>query len=157
MMTVIRLLVYGGRRYDDKRRVWTEMDSLTARYDKRATIVIHGDATGADAHAKAWAVRWKDAGVIELPFPADWKNITRHGAIVRFRIDVGHYDIMAGFVRNQRMIDEGKPTHALEFPGGSGTADMRARIMKANQAGAAIKLRIVLDQNPIKRARTDNT
>jgi hypothetical protein len=30
----------------------------------------------------------------------------------------------AGHIRNQRMIDEGKPDAAVAFPGGTGTADM---------------------------------
>ena len=36
----------------------------------------------------------------------------------------------AGPIRNQRMIDEGRPDLVVAFPGGTGTADMveRARV-----------------------------
>jgi hypothetical protein len=37
----------------------------------------------------------------------------------------------AGPIRNQRMIDEGKPDLVIAFPGGRGTADMVSRAKKA--------------------------
>lgn len=48
-------------------------------------------------------------------FPADWKT---HGKA-------------AGFIRNQQMLDEGKPDLVVAFPGGRGTADMISRAKKA--------------------------
>jgi predicted Rossmann-fold nucleotide-binding protein len=35
-------------------------------------------------------------------------------------------------MRNQRMIDEGKPDLVVAFPGGSGTADMVRRAKRAS-------------------------
>jgi hypothetical protein len=34
----------------------------------------------------------------------------------------------AGPIRNQKMIDNGKPDYAVMFPGGRGTADMKRRL-----------------------------
>lgn len=67
--------------------------------------IIHGGARGADEGANDWA------GSEHVParaFHADWR---KHGNA-------------AGPIRNQRMIDEGKPDIVIAFPGGRGTADM---------------------------------
>lgn len=52
-------------------------------------------------------------------YPADWKRDGRG----------------AGPIRNQRMIDEGKPHIVIAFPGGKGTADM---VMRAEMAGIPV-------------------
>ena len=49
-------------------------------------------------------------------YPADWKK----------------YGKSAGPLRNQRMIDEGKPDLVVAFPGGVGTADMISRAKAYN-------------------------
>jgi acyl-CoA synthetase (NDP forming) len=53
-------------------------------------------------------------------FPANWK---KHGK-------------SAGPIRNQLMLDVGKPDLVIAFPGGSGTADM---IRRARKAGVPVK------------------
>lgn len=74
--------------------------------------IISGMATGADSVAVDWAVtNWLKVH----KFPADWKT---HGKA-------------AGHIRNQQMIDEGKPDLVVAFPGGKGTADMVKRAKKA--------------------------
>lgn len=80
--------------------------------------VIHGDCkTGADRLAGLWA---RHMMIEERPFPADWK--THRNA--------------AGPIRNQKMLDEGKPDLVVAFPGGKGTADMTRR---ASAAGVFIR------------------
>lgn len=68
----------------------------------------------------------------EEPYPADWNDLTQTDALIRVRRDGKRYDAKAGFRRNQRMIDDGKPTLVAAFPGGDGTADM---VRRARQAG----------------------
>jgi len=80
-----------------------------------ALTIISGHATGADQMGEQWGLIYR-AKV--LTFPADW----RPGGI---------FDRMAGFRRNQQMIDEGKPDRAMECPGGNGTADMHRRLVRA--------------------------
>jgi predicted polyphosphate/ATP-dependent NAD kinase len=75
-------------------------------------VLIEGDARGADRIAGYWARKNR---VINLKFRADWNA---HGKA-------------AGAIRNQQMLDEGKPTHVLAFPGGRGTADMVRRAVAA--------------------------
>lgn len=109
-----RLLACGGRDYVDRERVFRALDAADKR--RHVTTIIHGDYRGADALAKAWAIERRRE---QLPFPADW-NRYGHGA---------------GPIRNQQMIDEGKPDAVVALPGGTGTADM---IMRAEAAGLPV-------------------
>jgi hypothetical protein len=111
----VRVLVCGGRKFADPDRVWLVLNELHA--SPHVSVVIHGGASGADAHAARWA--WL-CGVPALPFDADWD---KHGKA-------------AGPRRNQRMLDEGKPDLVLAFPGGKGTADM---VRRAKRAGVPVR------------------
>lgn len=102
----MRLLVCGGRDYHDRETVFRELDKLAP------ALVIHGGAPGADTLAATWCVATRTP---ELRFPAEWSL----------------YGKAAGPLRNQQMLDEGKPTLVLAFPGGRGTADMIRRARKA--------------------------
>lgn len=106
-----RVLVCGGREYGDLDRVVAVLDEINP------TVVIEGGARGADACA--WKFT-KMRGVERLTFPADW---SRDGKA-------------AGAIRNQRMLDEGKPDLVVAFPGGNGTADM---VRRAKRAGIEVK------------------
>ena len=97
----MRLLVCGGREYENYARVRTEIDII------HPDVVIHGASRGADTLANRAAL---ELGIPVLRFPADW---TREGRI-------------AGMVRNRRMLELGKPDMVLSFPGGRGTANMVA-------------------------------
>lgn len=79
-----------------------------------ATLIIQGGQRGADQLAILAATR---IGIPYLTFWADWK---KHGKA-------------AGPLRNQQMIDEGKPDIVLAFPlpGSRGTWDMIRRARKA--------------------------
>ena len=117
-----RLLVFGGRNFDDRRWLYRVLDAAHAR--RRITCIIEGEASGADTLAREWA---EDRGVAVDPYPADWDNITRAGAVVRRNRAGKLYDALAGHVRNERMLREGRPQHAIGFPGGKGTRDMAIR------------------------------
>lgn len=105
----MRVLVCGGRDYYDRETVWAVLNDQ----NKHGIIqcVIQGGARGADHLGRLWAEQ-HDVDVEE--YAADWQ---KHGR-------------RAGPIRNQRMIDEGKPNMVVAFPGGRGTADMirRARL-----------------------------
>lgn len=75
-------------------------------------IIISGKARGVDSAAIDWAV-CNYAQFEE--YPADWKK----------------YPKAAGPIRNQQMVDEGKPDLVIAFPGSRGTADMIRRSKKA--------------------------
>lgn len=109
----MKALVCGGRDYADRMAVWYTLDAFGP---PAITSVVSGMARGADTFAAEWARRF----LFPLQeFPADWK---RDGKA-------------AGPIRNQRMLDEGKPDVVIAFPGGKGTADM---VRRAERAGVKV-------------------
>lgn len=120
----MRILVCGGRTYQDQRRVDEALDAI-----HQATpieLLIHGCCRGADKLAAEWARRRQ---VPMSAYPADWANIDHPGAKIRF---VGRrpYDATAGFRRNIKMLIEGCPQLVVAFPGGNGTAHMVAQSLQ---------------------------
>jgi hypothetical protein len=102
----MKLLICGGRDYDDENAVRSSVDRL------KPDLIITGGASGADALGAKQASR---LGCASEVYKADWKT---HGRA-------------AGPIRNQKMLDEGKPDLVLAFPGGRGTADMVSRARRA--------------------------
>lgn len=100
---MVKVLVCGGRKYNDKSKLFSELDRLHEHF--KFTCVVHGAAPGADALAHMWASK---KGLEVKPYPADLSQGNEQGPL-----------------RNQRMLDE-NPDIALvvAFPGNNGTADM---------------------------------
>lgn len=124
----MRVLVCGGRDFSDCQMVWDTLDDLA-----RAEVIdclIEGDARGADRIAGAWARR---RGVDLRVYAADWR---KHGRA-------------AGPIRNQQMLDEGKPDLVIAFPGGIGTADM---VRRARASGVRVNEVALTAQQEIDRA-----
>jgi len=121
----MRLLVCGGRDFDDVPRLWRILDDLNGRYTIACLIDgaqekqrEDGGVVGADYWAHQWACA---RGAETERFHANWTELGKS----------------AGPKRNQRMIDEGKPTHCLAMPGGRGTADM---VSRAKAAGIPVRV-----------------
>lgn len=111
----MRILVCGGRDFTDWKFVHKWLyDYCTKNFNWPTAYpeIISGMARGVDTIAANWA---RDNWIPVHEFPADWKT---HGKA-------------AGFIRNQQMLDEGKPDLVVAFPGGAGTADMIHRAKKA--------------------------
>lgn len=108
-----RVLVCGGRNYDDQATVNRVLDSLLPDLQ----LLIHGCATGADTCAQRWATRKLEEGadILVDRYPADWK---RHGK-------------SAGPIRNVQMLVHGKPDLVVAFRGGRGTENMVTRAIAA--------------------------
>lgn len=111
----MKVLVCGGRNYDDKQAIWQELQRIA---DSRGpiTALIEGGARGVDQHAYAWA-KWR--GIEQKTYPADWN---RHGRA-------------AGPIRNATMLADGNPDLVVAFPGGVGTAHM---VTIARKAGVEV-------------------
>lgn len=116
----MRVLVCGGRDYTDTETVYCTLDRI--HKNEQIDIVIEGNARGADRIAGYWARRNK---IDNLKFKADWAK--------------PGYGKAAGPIRNQQMIDEGKPDYWIAFPGGRGTADMVKRLKAAGIPGLEVK------------------
>lgn len=110
----MRIIVCGGRDFADQEALNRALDRFAKKHVVDA--VIEGNARGADRLAGFWA---RKHGIQNLKFTANWDA---HGNA-------------AGPIRNQKMIDEGKPGGVIAFPGGVGTADM---IVRAKKAGLPI-------------------
>jgi predicted Rossmann-fold nucleotide-binding protein len=107
----MKVLVCGGRDYHDYARMKQEL--CADRWTRPITCIIEGGARGADSLARLFA---DENGIQVMEFPALWHI---HGR-------------RAGPLRNQQMLDQGKPEVVVAFPGGRGTADMvrRAKLAK---------------------------
>lgn len=117
----MRVLVCGGRNFLGYRKLkhYLEdlLDTMWHEEPQGTFTVIQGGAKGADFLAKVFVEdEWSDfKDVICEEYPADWKKCGK----------------AAGQIRNQQMLDEGKPDLVVAFPGGVGTADMIRRAKKA--------------------------
>lgn len=113
----LRVLVCGGRNYNNRDHIHNVLCDLDAMVGP-ISCIIHGCASGADSEAFIWS---QMVGALHAPFRADWRA---HGKA-------------AGPIRNQRMIDEGKPDLVVAFPGGRGTDDM---VRRARSAGVEVRV-----------------
>lgn len=122
----MRVLVYGGRDYNDHTRLFAVLDHYHAQ--RPFSVVIEGEADGVDKLARAWA---ESRGVLVDPYPAAWTDFDVDPVVLRYRRDGTPYNAAAGGIRNKKMLNEGKPDIGIEFPGGNGTRDMRSRALRA--------------------------
>jgi len=126
----VRVLVCGGRAFDDYATIIRVLDRVHASTTIGIELVIHGDAKGADRLGGAWATLRR---LPVLAFPAHWQT---EGPA-------------AGPLRNQRMLDDGKPDLVVGFPGGTGTRDMLSRAEKAGVLRYELPTRFILDPGPV--------
>lgn len=118
----MRVIVCGDRN-------WKRMDIIERELAKlpKDTVIIHGAAKGADTLGKFVAEKLGLKVINDgKGFPAEWKR----------------YGKAAGPIRNQQMIDEGRPDMVLAFHENinesRGTKDMVARA-----TGVGIKVVII--------------
>ena len=107
-----RVLCFGGRTYSDRAAVDAALSFLVAHLGG-PFVIIQGGARGADALCKEWGRR---LGYCVVQVDADWQN----------------YDRAAGGICNGWMLEHCRPTYAVGFPGGPGSADMARRLKAAN-------------------------
>jgi hypothetical protein len=111
----MRVLVCGGRDFEDQCFTDWALDAIHAR--RPISLVIEGGARGGDRCARNWAI---SRGIPYQTYEADWKR----------------YRHRAGPIRNQQMLDEGKPDLTVALPGGKGTTDM---VLKSRAGGVLVK------------------
>lgn len=129
-LKVPRILVCGGRDYTNRDNVIRQLDKITLERGwvtpeelrdevgnyLPEVVIISGAARGVDTFAADWAIV-NGTGLEE--YPAQWDK----------------YGKRAGYIRNQQMLDEGKPDLVVAFPGGKGTKMM---IDIARKAGVEV-------------------
>ena len=89
----MRVLVCGSRDYTNRLLI---TERLCALLDDGYETLIEGEARGADTFAR---LAGESLGMQILPFPADWNK----------------YGKRAGYIRNQQMLDEGRPELVVAF------------------------------------------
>ncbi|MDM9643839.1 DUF2493 domain-containing protein [Rhizobium sp. S163] len=109
-----RVLICGGRDYDDAKRLYEILDRVHERTGDDLVIVTGSQRrwlassnrfVGADFHAEEWA---RSREVEYMGFPAKWKKLGKK----------------AGYERNIRMNRTSLPNGCVAFPGGAGTRMM---------------------------------
>ena len=116
-MSNYRVLVCGGRDFDDFDLLNTVLKGILNDQWGHKITIIHGGARGADRMAGSWA-EYHNLDV-EV-YPADWNR----------------YGKAAGHIRNAQMLEEGDPDLVVAFEGGRGTANM---VAQARKAGVAVE------------------
>lgn len=110
----MKVLVCGSRDFSDALMLVEKLDELHDLHE--FSVVIEGEALGADTMAAAWA---EERDISVMPFPANWAK----------------YGRAAGPIRNKQMLDEGKPDLVVAFYSNKakskGTANMVAQAIKA--------------------------
>lgn len=112
----MRVLVCGDRDWTGHQAMWDFIGTLSLE-----DVVIEGGARGADQLAGKYA---RARGIEVVVFPAQW----------------GKYGKAAGTIRNQQMLDEGKPDRVVYFhddlAASKGTRDM---VNRATRAGITVQ------------------
>lgn len=131
-----RVLVFGGRKFGVVPKFATEFEESVAKQQHAymwgalaamdqligVESICHGGATGADTLAGEFGTLI-ECEVVEHPVTkAEWKSL----------------GLIAGPIRNQKMLDDFKPTHAIGFPGGRGTNDMLNRCKQKVKDGLVL-------------------
>jgi YspA, cpYpsA-related SLOG family len=113
----MRVLVCGSRTWLTKEPIKKALEQLP-----KDTVLIEGEARGADILSRIVA---EELGFKIERYPAEWSK----------------YGLAAGSIRNQEMLEKGKPELVLAFHqdilNSKGTKDMITRAMKA---GIEVKL-----------------
>lgn len=104
----MKVLVCGGREYDNAYRVFETLSDLFIRSEKYGRMseieLVQGGAKGADFLGRCWA---RCNGINHTEIKAEWNKFSR----------------AAGIKRNEKMLSYG-PDIVVAFPGGKGTAHM---------------------------------
>ena len=101
----MKVLVCGGRDYNDYDVLKCVMEKVMDCYSAEVKVVISGLAKGGDKLGEKWA---------------EENNIEVEG----YRAEWNKYGKRAGWLRNVRMADEGRPNVIVALPGGRGTKMM---------------------------------
>jgi hypothetical protein len=105
----VKVLVCGGRDYKNTAEMYHVLDKL--HLERTFTMLIEGDARGADKLAGKWA---EDRGVQLVKVPANWAG----------------QGLAAGTKRNTLMLDLIDVDLVVAFTGGTGTSNMMFQAYK---------------------------
>ncbi len=97
----MKVVIAGGRKFDDFKYLKTYCDTMLGRQNPKAIEIVSGGAGGADALGERYA-RIMDYKITR--FPAPWNDIKdKPKEELRIRKDGSKYWILAGHFRNEQM------------------------------------------------------
>lgn len=111
----IRLIVAGGRDFNDFGYLVKSLDHMLKRYNREDVLIIEGGATGADRLGREYA---KLRGIDFTTQNADWKDLKTPPVLIK-RNSYGEYNALAGIARNHKMGD--MASHAVIYWDGKST------------------------------------
>lgn len=125
----MKVLICGGREWWNKWAIRSYLLNLP-----KDTVIIEGECRGADIIARKEA---KKLGMVVEDYPAKWDDLTAKPCFIKYR-NGKPYNALAGHIRNQEMLDKGKPDQVVafhdNFNDSKGTKNM---IERAEKAGIA--------------------
>lgn len=125
-MAEYKLIVAGGRNFNDKQLLIDTMDSYWDIYGHSLSIVS-GMASGADRMGLEWA---KAQGMRWYEFPAAWDNTEAPGAVVKTNRHGKKYNVLAGHNRNKDMAEFGDALLLFWDGKSSGSKNMLETVVK---------------------------
>lgn len=122
----MKIAIVGSRKFKDRDFVENRIPEIlrTSKY-----ILISGGAKGIDSWAKEMA---DFLGCKSIIFKANWKDLSHPDAVIK-NGKYGQYDAMAGFRRNQVIVDEADKIVAFWDGKSSGTKDTIDRAIRAGK------------------------
>ena len=120
----MKTIIAGSRHIADRRVV--ERALKASGWCEQITVVLSGRARGVDTIGEEWA-DWKRIPIV--PYPARWRDRD------------GHFNIHAGFDRNEQMAKDADALIAVRDGESNGTRDM---IERAEKHGLKVFVQIAL-------------
>lgn len=133
---MLRVGVVGSRKYKDKDYLFQVLDYWLSELG--VFQVVSGGAQGPDSYAVAWANSRKLP--VPIVHPADWSNLSHPDAVIKTRRDKYQtkYDALAGFRRNQTIVDDSNVIVAFVPDADNPTKGTADTIKRARDAGKPV-------------------
>jgi len=130
----MKIAIVGSREFKDENLVDLIVENLCEKKGdmKCPLTIISGGAKGVDTWAEKIADGWEGLGVLKNIFKANWKDLSHPDAIIK-NGKYGEYDAMAGFRRNQLIVDEADKVIAFWDGQSNGTKDTIDRAIAAGK------------------------
>ena len=117
---MLKVIIAGGRKFNDYPLLCNSVEAVLINYKLSDIEIVCGEASGADALGKQWALAHR---VKVTPFPAAWKDLTAKPCVIK-RNKYGEYNALAGTNRNHAMGDYADGLIAFWNGTSTGTKDM---------------------------------
>ena len=121
-MDVLKLIVAGGREFNDRVMLYDTMDYIVSNMPSSVHVeIVSGCARGADTLAIEYA---KERGLVLHEFPADWKQYGKRAGYIRNRVMGDFADGLVAFWDGtsrgtkhmiEYMCELDKPIHVFRY------------------------------------------